>query len=264
MEGVGADYNPVRDRFVEGNVVEIIQKASDIIRELNWDVTYLNKDGKFVTAPEYPYWAWFESLVNACVHRSYSFSGTEITIKFFADRLEIESPGGFIPPVNEHNIYDVRAARNPHLMDALHYLGYVQMAREGARRIRDSMKEADLPEPIFQQESVHGVVVRVTLRNDHETRKRTTNREVAQFFGVDVWRELQEHEINILAWAYRNKTIHVSEAQRLTGRTWATSKKDLERLARRGLLKFVPGSYTRDSKAHYEVAFDRKPKPPDA
>lgn len=252
-EGSGTEYSPIRDRFIEGNIIRIIQNARPIIEELNYDVTWLNRDGKFITTSEYPYWAWFEALVNACVHRSYSFSGTDITVKFFSDRLELESPGGFVPPVNENTIYDVRAARNPHLMDALRYLGYVRMAREGARRIRDSMKEADLPEPIFQQESVHGVVVRVTLRNDHETRQRTTNSDVAKFFGVEVWKMLQEHEIGLLAYAFRNKTINVSESQRVTGRTWATSKKDLDRLTRRKLLKFVPGEYVRDPKAHYEV-----------
>jgi ATP-dependent DNA helicase RecG len=151
--------------------------------------------------------------VNACVHRSYSFSGSEVTVKFFPDRLEIESPGGFVPPVNERNIYAVRAARNPHLMDSLRYLGHVRMAREGTRRMRESMHQAELPEPLFQQESVHGVVVRVTLRNDSETRKRTTNRDVAQYYGVDTWKVCQEHEIAILAYVFRNRTINVSEAQ---------------------------------------------------
>ncbi len=252
-EGVGSEYSPLRDRFVEGNIVSIIQNARSVIEDLNYDVTWLNKEGKFETTSEYPYWAWFEALVNACVHRSYSFSGTETTVKFFSDRLEIESPGGFVPPVNEQSIYDVRAARNPHLMDALRYLGYVRMAREGARRIRASMEEAELPEPIFQQESVHGVAVRVTLRNDFETRKRTTNRDVAQFFGVELWKQLQEHEIGILAYAFRNETLNVTEAQKVTGRTWATSKKDLERLTWRGLLEYIPGEYTRDPKAHYRL-----------
>jgi predicted HTH transcriptional regulator len=93
-------------------------------------------------------WAWFESLVNACVHRSYSFSGTEITIKVFPDRMEIESPGGFVPPVNEKTIGFTRSSRNHHLMDALRYLGYVRMAREGVRRIRESMSQSPEPTPI--------------------------------------------------------------------------------------------------------------------
>ncbi len=251
VEGTGDGYSPVRDRWAEGNLVSIIQKASEEISDTINDVTWLNRDGKFVTTPEYPQWAWFEALVNACVHRSYSFSGSDITVKLFADRMEIESPGGFVPPVNENSIYHARAARNHHLMDALRYLGYVRMAREGTRRIRESMKEYGLPDPVFRQEALHGVVVRVTLRNDQEFRKKATDRDVAAHFGVEVWRTLQDHEVKIAAYAFRNGEIQVSEAQRLTGRTWATSKKDLEKLVRKNILVFVPGQYVRDPKATY-------------
>jgi ATP-dependent DNA helicase RecG len=226
-EGVGDTYRPIRDRFFEGNVVEIIPRASSYIADSLHTVTWLNSDGKFVTTSEYPRWAWFEALVNACVHRSYAFSGTEVTVKIFNNRMEIESPGGFVPPVNEKTIYNLRASRNHHFMDAMRYLGYVQMAREGTRRIRQSMAEHNLPEPEFKQEAMHGVVVRVTLLNDHEVRNRSSDKDVAHFFGVDRWRMMQDHEIKIAAYTFRNQTIQVSEAQRLTGRTWATSKKDL-------------------------------------
>lgn len=165
-EGSGSSYSPVKDRFAEGNIVSIIAEASGIIEDTIFDVTWLNKEGKFVTTPEYPKWAWFEALVNACVHRSYSYSGSEVTVKFFPERVEIESPGGFVPPVNENTIYSARATRNYHLMDALRFLGYVQMAREGTRRIKDSMNEWGLPAPVFRQEALHGVIVKVTLRND--------------------------------------------------------------------------------------------------
>ncbi|MBO9354444.1 hypothetical protein GG851_10590 [Bordetella petrii] len=258
-EGSGETYSPLQDRFIEGNVVRIISESSRLISDWIYDVTWLNKEGKFVTTPEYPRWAWFEAIVNACVHRSYNFSGTEITVKIFPDRLEVESPGGFVPPVNEQTIYYTRAARNHHLMDALRYLGYVQMAREGTRRIRESMQQFELPDPVFRQEALHGVVVKVTLRNraDHESRKRTTDRDVATFYGVDVWRDLAEHEVAIATYVYHNETIHVSEAQRITGRMWQTSKKDLERLTKKGLLVFEPGNYVRDPKATYRIARKR-------
>jgi len=253
QEGTGEGYSPARDVFIEGNIVKLIQGASEAISSVIYDVTWLNKDGKFVTTPEYPQWAWFEALVNACVHRSYSFSGTEITVKLFPDRMEIESPGGFVPPVNETTIYYTRSTRNYHLMDALRYLGYVRMAREGTRRIRESMKEYGLPDPLFKQEALHGVVVRVTLMNDHETRKRATDRDVALHFGVDLWKTLQEHEVKIAAYAFRNGTIQVSEAQRITGRTWHTSKKDLDRLVQKSILAFEPGKFIRDPKAVYRI-----------
>lgn len=252
-EGVGDHYKPVQDRWIEGNLVTMLRSARAAIEDMIFNVTWLNRDGKFVTTPEYPRLAWLEALVNACVHRSYSFSGTEVTIKFFPDRLEIESPGGFVPPVNEKTIYAARAARNVHLMDALRYLGYVQMAREGTRRMRESMLEWNLPLPSFSQEAVHGVIVKVVLQNDHETRKRSTSREVAAHFGAEVWKALPEHELKILSHAFNNRTIQVSEAARLTGRTWATSKSDLGKLVKRGLLDYRPGKYLRDPSAFYVI-----------
>ncbi len=254
VEGAGENYAPLKDYIVEGNLVKILQQSQEIIASLIFDVTWLGADGKFVTTPEYPQHAWLEALVNACVHRSYSFSGTEITVKLFPDRMEVESPGGFVPPVNEKTIYDTRASRNHHLMDALRYLGYVRMAREGTRRIRESMSAYRLPEPLFKQEAVHGVVVRVTLMNDMSARKRSSDRDVAHYFGVEVWKKLEEYEIKIAAFAFNNGSIQVSDAQRVTGRTWATSKRDLERLTIKGVLIFEPGDYVRDSRARYRLA----------
>jgi ATP-dependent DNA helicase RecG len=254
-EGAGERYSPLRDKTIEGNLVKIIQDAREAISSIIFDVTWLNADGKFVTTPEYPQWAWFEALVNACVHRSYSFSGTEITVKIFPDRMEIESPGGFVPPVNEKTIDFTRSSRNHHLMDALRYLGYVRMAREGVRRIRESMSQYRLPEPKFTQEALHGVVVRVVLRNNN--RERASDKAVAEHFGVDVWKNLTENEIKIAAFAFRNGEIHVLDAQNLTGQTWHTSKRTLERLVKKNVLLFKPGKYVRDSRAVYVLA---KPK----
>src|SRR5690606_26195031 len=68
-EGQGDTYAPIRDKYVEGNIPRLITEARPIIASLNYDVTWLNHDGKFVTTPEYPENAWLEALTNACVHR---------------------------------------------------------------------------------------------------------------------------------------------------------------------------------------------------
>jgi hypothetical protein len=62
------------------------------------------------------------------------------------------------------------------------------------------------------------------------------------FISAETWKTLEDHEIKIAAYALRNGAIQVSEAARLTGRTWHTSKKDLDRLVRRDILTFVPGN----------------------
>ena len=255
-EGSGGAFAPLRDFYLEGNIPAILEPGGERIADVNHNVTWLNRDGKFVTTPEYPRHAWLEAIINALVHRSYSFSGSEVTVKFFADRLEIESPGGFVPPVNADNVYFHRASRNPHLMEALRYLGFVQMTREGTRRMKESMERYNLPAPTFSQETMHGVSVRVTLRNDHQTRKRSTDKDVAAYCGVELWKQLAEYEIQLVGYAFNNGAIQVAEAERLTGRRWSTSKKDLDRLVKKDLLEFVPPKYQRDPKAHYKI----KPK----
>jgi len=53
VEGTGEGYSPLRDRFIEENLVEIIQTASALISDMIYDRNVLNRDGKFVTTPEY-------------------------------------------------------------------------------------------------------------------------------------------------------------------------------------------------------------------
>lgn len=251
-EGSGKTYNPIIDRFIEGNVVTLIERASSVIDTIVYDFTWLNDDGKFITAKEYPRAAWFEALVNAVVHRSYIY-GSDVTVKLFEDRMIVESPGGFCPPVNEKNIYEVRAARNPFLMDALYLLDYVKMAREGTRRMRESMKSLGLPEPIFFQESIQGLLVRVELRNNVEFRKKAGATDIVHSVGGHLWKQLDENEKKIVELAIRNGSVNVSDVQRTAQGTWHTSKKRLIRLVQKEILVHVHNSTDRDVKAHYII-----------
>ncbi len=251
-EGYGETFNPIIDRFVEGNIVNLIEKSAEILNTAIYDVTYLDENTRFVNTKEYPKAAWFEALVNAAVHRSYSISGADIVIKLFYDRMIIESPGGFCPPVNADNIYEVRSSKNPFLMDAMYDLDYVKMAREGTRRMKESMKKTGLPTPSFSQETLNGLIVKVELRNNAEHRRKTTKVDVSEYYGATVSKTLSEEEKQILDIAIRNGDINVSEAQRVIGRTWDTCKKRLEKLKKKGLLDYVyDKKLTRDPNAKY-------------
>ena len=116
-EKTGQQYNCVKDTFIDGPLPRMIQESEDIISGQIRNFTRLGKDSKFYTRPEYPGDAWLEALVNACVHRSYNLRNMNIFVKMFDDRLVVESPGGFPPPVTPLNIYDTHNPRNPHLMN---------------------------------------------------------------------------------------------------------------------------------------------------
>lgn len=167
-------YRP--EKLVETTRGEAFVRASnketeEVVASQIRDFTRLGNDGKFYTRPEYPSDVWLEAIVNARVHRSYNLRNMNIFVKIFDNRLVVESPGAFPPPVTPENIYDTHNPRNPHLMNALFYLDYVKCAHEGTRRMRDHMKGASLPEPEFAQKEIGTYQVHVTLRNNIEARK---------------------------------------------------------------------------------------------
>ncbi len=166
-EETGIRYNAVKDLIFEGTVPSLILQVAYCLETQLRSFSPLGVKGRFQPVPEYPQLAWYEAIVNACVHRSYGngLRNMPIFVKMFNDRLEIESPGPFPPFVTPENIYDTHAPRNPVLMDAMFYLAYVKCAHEGTRRIRDTMKEMNLPEPEFLQKSAQHAYVKVILRN---------------------------------------------------------------------------------------------------
>jgi ATP-dependent DNA helicase RecG len=251
VEGEGKTFNPLIDRFVEGNVVNLIQRGSALIDNVIYDFTWLNDEGKFVNTKEYPRDAWIEALVNAVAHRSYVFSGADITVKLFDDRMEIESPGGFCPPVTADNIYDVRASRNPFLMDAMYLLDYVKMAREGTRRMRESMATLGLPAPTFAQEAVHGLLVRVVLRNNSKYRQRAGATDVVTAIGTQLWAGLDDRAKKIIELVVRNGSINVSEAQQALNCSWPAAKQTLMDMVERGLLAHMHNASDRDTRAKF-------------
>lgn len=237
-EGSGERWNAVKDVWIDGPVPVLIQETERALLGQLRDFSRLNKDGKFYTSPEYPRFAWYEAIVNACVHRSYGdgMRNMVIFVKMFDDRLVIESPGAFPPFVNAQNIYDVHHPRNPCLMEAMYYLDYVRCAHEGTKRIRDEMRHMDLPGPEFVQEQIGHASVRVVLRNNIKQRKVWLDSDVAHLIGASLAKALTEQEKRVLNFAAEYGQISVSEAQRLTGRSWPSARTLLAKLTKMGLL----------------------------
>ena len=250
----GERRNVVKDIPMEGRIPELIAQADAAIQSQIRDYSRLGPGGKFFTAPEYPRPAWYEALVNACVHRSYYLKNMNIFIRMFDDRLEIESPGGFPPLVTPDNIYDIHHRRNFFLMDALFYMDLVKCENEGTRRIRDEMIAMELPAPEFSAKNteVGHAVVKVTLRNDHERRKLWIDKSAADLVGEAIFSQLDERERRCINFAAENSKITSIDAARLLGADWKTGRKLLDRLVGMRLLVRI-SRYRGDSKSHYRL-----------
>jgi ATP-dependent DNA helicase RecG len=100
---------------------------------------------------EYPQEAFREALANAVAHRDYSpfVRGSYIQIRMFADRLEIESPGGLFGNVTVDNIEHQHSTRNARLMRMMEDLQLVENRGTGIRVMLQALREASLQPPKF-------------------------------------------------------------------------------------------------------------------
>jgi ATP-dependent DNA helicase RecG len=110
---------------------------------------------------EYPEFAFREAIVNAVGHRDYSLEGSFVQIRLFADRLEIQSPGGLGGQLTVDNIVYEQFTRNPHVMGLLEDYGYVERRGLGVDQMIRSMREAGREPPVFED---RGTSFWVTLK----------------------------------------------------------------------------------------------------
>ncbi|MCY2988711.1 MAG: putative DNA binding domain-containing protein [Planctomycetota bacterium] len=242
VEGSGERFNAVKDVFIEGTPVpKLIHRAEEVLEAQIRTFSTLGKDGRFYTQSEYPKAAWYEAIVNACVHRSYGngLRNMMIFVKMFDDRLEIESPGGFLPFVTPETIYGQSCPRNPMLMQAMYYLKFVKMAAEGTRRMRDTMTAMGLPVPEFSQKEIEHSRVRVTLRNDIQHRTKWVDNDAIAIVGAAIARGLTDSQKRMINFVAEHKAINVTQAVRLTGLDWVTAKKALSKLETLGILRRI-------------------------
>ena len=241
QEGTGDKYNAVKDEFLEGTIPGLIEQIADALDSQLRTFSPLDTGGKFFPVPEYPKLAWYEVIVNACVHRSYGngMKNMPIFVKMFDDRLVVESPGPFPPFVTPDNIYNMHQPRNPKLMDAMFYLEFVKCAHEGTRRIRDTMKAMKLPEPEFRQSEIGHSIVRVTLQNNIEVRRAWIDQDVSQLVSEALAVDLSEDERRALNLVAQNRKISISDANKLLGLSWPAAQKLLLGLAKKRILQYI-------------------------
>lgn len=229
------------------------QEATDVIAAQLRSFSSLNpQTGKFETIPEHPEFAWQEGLVNAVTHRAYNIQGTDIQVRMFDDRLEIESPGKLPGLVRLTNMKDVRFSRNPRIAQVLNAFGYVREFGEGVNRIYEEMRLFHLDEPEYEETDF---TVKLTLKNNIVMRRLRRSARISALVTENEWRALSAEQRKALELAYTQQRVYTREFAEAIGRTRITARKILEDLVERGLLESV-GTAPTDPTRHYRLVTD--------
>lgn len=155
----GAEFNVVKDKNFDLPLLRLVPEAKRFISDQLEERTTLESDGRFHTYPEYPEFAWVESITNAVCHRQWGLRGDYILVAKYDDRLEIKSPGRLPNIVTVDNIFTTRFARNPLISRVLTEMELVRELNEGIPRVFKEMKEAGLPEPKIVETAANVTVI---------------------------------------------------------------------------------------------------------
>ena len=111
--------------------------------------------------PDYPIVALQQLARNAILHRTYEGTAAPVRLSWFADRIEILSPGGPYGIVNRTNFGQPGVAdyRNPYLAEAMRNLGYVQKFGVGIALARKALLQNGNPALEYQVEHTHVLAV---------------------------------------------------------------------------------------------------------
>ena len=181
--------------------------------------------------PEYPEEAIREAMVNAVAHRDYSnfVRGSYIQIRLFADRLEIQSPGGLYGNVTEETLEQEQSTRNRLLMRIMEDLHLVENRGSGIRTMIEAMRRANLEPPRFQDKRSS---FWVTFHNHT-----LMSQEAVAWLNQFADRPLNDHQRLALVYLRHNKRFTNSDYQRLNHVDSVIANRELRSLVQLELIK---------------------------
>ncbi len=143
-----------RREFREGFFLfdEELWKAIDARNEV-----YQYEEGLFVgDVPTFDRRVVREGLLNAVSHRDYRRGGSTF-VRQFPSKLEIQSPGGFVPGITPENILWKQAPRNRRIAEVFAKCGLVERSGQGARLMFERSIREGKSRPDFSRTDDHEV-----------------------------------------------------------------------------------------------------------
>ncbi|MBR2259276.1 MAG: putative DNA binding domain-containing protein [Blautia sp.] len=180
----------LNNKRIEGTLPEMLTEAlAFCTRNMKVRTIIDPNTGERADRTEYPIEAIREAVLNALIHRDYSHftEGTPVQIDFFENRLEIHSPGGLYGRMTIEDLGKARPdLRNPALATMSEFLLKTENRYSGIPTIRREMREARLPEPVFQNHRNEFVVILYNdrLNEESDTMAEQKNKDLLLFCSI--------------------------------------------------------------------------------
>ncbi len=181
-----------------------------------------------------------EAILNAVCHRNYQL-GSNIFIRQYSRRLEIDSPGGFPLGITVDNILDRQNPRNRRIAEVLTKCGLVERSGQGMNLIYEELIKQSKPSPDFSRTDQYqvGITLHGTVQDPAFVRfVEKVSKESTAFFGTHDWM--------IFAQAARGEKIPKGQESRLkrllelgliergSGRTYILARRYYEFVGQKG------------------------------
>jgi ATP-dependent DNA helicase RecG len=144
---------------IEGPAYDLISEAVRQTKRIIEEIKVLTPDGMANVA--YPDETLHEIITNAVLHRDYSMA-SDIHIRIYENRIEVESPGRLAGHVTTENLLSEQFARNPKLVRLINKFPDPpnKDVGEGLNTAFEAMKQRKLKAPEIV-ETDHGVIAHI-------------------------------------------------------------------------------------------------------
>lgn len=151
--------NIIDKKAFDLDIITNIDDALDFLKK-HLNLAYVIKEKRRREDLEIPEVVLREAIVNAVAHRDYFEKGAVVMVEVFDNRVEISNPGGLPKGLSEADFGTRTLARNPLIASLLNRAGYIEKLGTGVPRIRKTMEDAALPEPVFRFDHFFTVILR--------------------------------------------------------------------------------------------------------
>lgn len=144
LPGVSLTELPVDQAEISGDLFQVLRELEVRLRASITTTLAPVSTLRERQVPNYPEWAVRELLLNAVMHRDYQ-SNTPVRFYEYADRIEIQNPGGLYGEVTPATLTRRSSYRNPVIAEAMKVLGFVNRFGYGIQRAQALLAENGNP-----------------------------------------------------------------------------------------------------------------------